>query len=68
MDPLNQIVKAIQRQTLHIVRQSLEIFHKIHRNLSSRGHKIKIPFLAKWDFFMSFSAYISRFISFKKKS
>jgi hypothetical protein len=34
----NQIVEAIQRQELPIVRQSLQIFHKIYRNLSRRGH------------------------------
>ena len=35
----NQIYKANKRQTLHVVRQYLQIFHKIYRNLSRRGHK-----------------------------
>jgi hypothetical protein len=35
----NQFVYAIQRQVLPVVRQSLQIFHKIYRNLSLRSHK-----------------------------
>ena len=39
----NQIHKDNERQTLNVVRQNLQIFHKIYRNLSRRGHK-----QAKW--------------------
>jgi hypothetical protein len=35
---LNQIHKANERQPLLPVSQSLQIFHKFYRNLSSRGH------------------------------
>ena len=34
----NQIHKVNERQPLQVVSQSLQIFHKIYRNLSRRGH------------------------------